>query len=225
MPNKEIKTETFTNRAYACGYYKEGNNYAKYIRLLFKDVIKNYQDSSYSDISNNITDSFNRHYTSRIFDGPKRIYVKDKVDFNKFCINAITNFSNFIEHNNIQDIFLNYKYKKLVGMIGCIVNINNKNYTVDFSFYNKIITYYKLYYHKFNCHLYNEVHGFNHDTLIFVVPENLFYLIKYNKNNYTISNSYIEANRCFKAYNPGHQCASCDTKNCKPRLLNDLWRL
>jgi hypothetical protein len=221
MPNGEIKTETYSNRAFACGYYKEEYNYAKIIKLLFKRVIKDYKDSSNDDCTIDIRSTFDRLYLSSSFEGPRRVYVKDKLKFDTFCKDCANNLSKFISDNDISKLFSEYKYKKIVGRIDCVSTINRKDYTVDFSFYNKELTYHRLYYHKFNCYLYNKVNSINNDILIFIVPDNLYYLMKYDENTYTINDSYISS----QGYSPGMQCVTCKVKDCRPRLLNDPRRL
>ena len=226
-----MKVKTFARRVFSCGHYKEEDNYAKNVRLFFENTIKNYTKRCINDSTSDITSILDGFDLSRTFKGPKHIYLKDRGSFESYCRGTLSNLIDFAtEHGEYGEhssnlLETNYKYCKLSGSVGWEARINKDHYTVDLSFYNKEITYYNLYYHKFNCWLYNQTNSVEHDALIFVVPDGLYYLLKYNKNNYTISSDYIEANRTHSVYNPGYQCKTCKIKNCKPRLLPNLQRL
>jgi len=225
MPNKEINVNTYSRRMFSCGSYKEENSYAKNTRLFFENIIKNYKKYSNDASTDDIRTIFNRLYVPDTFKGPKHVYVKDRIEFGIYCKKIAINLEIFRLKYGLDNLLTKYNYRKLVGRICNEVIIDRDTFIIDLSFYNKEITYYNLYYHKFNCWLYNQTNCISNDALIFVVPDNLYYLIKYNKNNYTINSNYIEAYRAHCAHNPGYQCKTCKVKNCKPRLLNNLKRL
>ena len=69
------------------------------------------------------------------------------------------------------------------------------------------------------------VNGLSNDMLVFVIPTNNYYLIKYNDSDYTIEHGFLSQNINKKAHRPGHQCLTCLVKHCKPRLISNLERL
>jgi hypothetical protein len=218
LPYNKITCKTFCNRAFSCSFYSEENNYAKIINAFFIKVIKKYKDSCNNNSTNDFYSFFVNEFKRQRFHGLKYIYNADKIQFTTLCYTCASHFNNFIKKYHVTNLLDTYVYSQITGIIGGTVTID-KEYIVDFSFYDSIDTYYRLYYNRFNAFLYNKVKNTKKDLLIFLIRENNFYLIKYNELDYTIRKGFIGCSRKRKAHVPSLMCMTCKIKNCKPRFL------
>ena len=218
MPNNQIKTSTFCQRKFGCYFFKENINYVKRSELLNKKIIVQYQQYSetgelfsFSNAIVKLINNWSRHDQSIIDDG---------VD--EWNVNCATNLSQFFKNHKVENLLDKYVWRaRLYGDIVGQANINNKVYNIDFSYHNSYNTFYEGYYYAFNFYLYNQVKDLNHDGLVYIIPENKFYHIKYDPNAYTISRGLLSINIKSKMLRPGHHCLRCSVKGCKPRLIND----
>ncbi|MCP3686300.1 MAG: hypothetical protein GY861_26960 [bacterium] len=225
MPHNSIKCDTFSNRAFGCPHYAEEDNYAKVVNALFKKVINHYKDDRDDTDTADIANSYQHEYKRKSFTGLSYLYTKDRSRFETYCNGCVENLGAFLSTYNVSNILDSYRYNRVVGQVGCLSEINNKKYVTQFVFRTTEDTFDRLFYYRFNSYMYNKCNGLAHDALIFVVPENSHYLIKYNENDYTIRHGFIGSNIKKNAHNPGHLCLTCKVKHCAPRLITNLGRL
>jgi hypothetical protein len=82
----------------------------------------------------------------------------------------------------------------------------------------------RLDFFELNNYIYNTTKKKSNDLLVVCVPENNFFLIKYEKDNYTIKRGFITSVSKFKFKRSGEHCLSCKN-TCKPLIINGLDRL
>ncbi len=225
MAHNKIKCKTFSMRAFSCSYYSQEDNYAKIIRLLFEKVISTYKTDGIIDSTSNFVDSFYNEYENKCFSGITYVYRNDREQFTTHCQTIARSLQTFIDTYKVDNIFDKYEYSRVTGSVGCTAEINSKLYTIDFSFRTLEDTFDWLFYHKFNTFLYNKSKDLTNDCLVLALSSDSQYLIKYNKNDYTIRYGYITSCINNKAYSPGRLCLTCKVKHCSPRLIPTLGRL
>jgi hypothetical protein len=217
---------TFTNRIFGCSYYKEENNYAKILRITLNKLVMEYKKHSDADLSSSFYNLFIQQYKNRPFSGQNLVYSKDKEQFESLCLDSAEALTAFFIKYRPTNLLEEYNWRaKIKGYIGCKIVINDVEYNVDFSMYGTKDAFYNLYYNRFNNWIYNEVTGCENDMLVFVVPANRYYLLKYDKKDYTIEHGFLSQNINKKTHRPGNQCLTCKVKFCKPRLISDLERI
>lgn len=224
MPYNQINTSTFCNRLFNCSYYKEENNYVKNIKVLFKKIIKQVKSDSESNLNRSIFNILTKFYKPRSFTGVNYIYASDRVELDKLYIKMADNLSTFFKKYKPTKLLDEYLYRgRLKGYIGCTIELRGKTYNLDFSPYNNDMTYYSLYFNKFNSFLYNTMKGTDNDLLVYVIQTDRYYIL--NNTTYTIGYGLLSTTVARRTYRPGYHCLTCNVKTCKPRLLQSLERL
>ncbi len=222
MPNNQIKCETYCNRAFGCSYYKRGNNYDKYIRNGLKSILTEYKSDRESGNNSSLFDILSRQYNPRYF--AKIVYKEDRKEIESTFVTCVKNLDSFLSKHKVSDISGTYLYRgKIRGAIGVRATIKDKEYNVDFSYSDTKETFYNLFYHSFNSHLYNVCNETSNDLLVYMLKTDTYYSIK-NKN-YTIRYGFLQGNISRRTYRPGHQCLACEVKDCMPRLITNIERI
>lgn len=218
MSESGLTCKSFYNRK-NCYYYKESKKYYIFqIEEVFKKIFKELNTSKISFITTAVNKFANRSYT-----GIKNVYLEDRSIFKKYCLDSmifIDKFFNLYTPDKIGDTY-NYKFK-IKGIMDAV--ILKKKWNVSFCFRNyddtnKILDFYSL-----NNYIYNQVNNISNDCLVVSVPDEVFYLIKYDSKDYTIKRGYLTSMNINKIKNRGYYCKFCKN-NCKPTIIKGLNRL
>lgn len=213
-----ITCETFCQRLLRCSYFKEKDNYVKGARLLFERFLKNYDGSS------SLSEQFAHEFNNRSYTGIRRIYTEDKTFFKEFCIRCAINFDILFSRYSITNIMEEYNWRwKIKGHISGILH-SKKDFNLYFSYKNVSFTKKSIDIASLNNYIYNEATGKSNDALIMSVPYNGFYLVPYNRSDYTIQRGFATFTKGNKLRRRGEHCKECKN-NCKPLYLNGIERL
>lgn len=217
-----LTCETYCNRAFGCSYYKKGNNYDKFIRNGLKRILAQYKTDSKncnnSSLFSILAGQHNPRYFTRI------VYKEDRKNVEDIFIQCIKNLDSFLEKYEVITLDSEYIYRSRVkGDIGAVIKIDGKIYNVDFSYRNSKDTFYNLFYHGFNSYLYNVINGTKNDLIVYMLRTNTCYTMKYK--DYTIKHGFLRGTINRKTYRPGHQCLTCNVRECTPRLVTSLERI
>lgn len=211
---------TFSNRIFGCSYYKEEDNYAKTLRLTLEKMVVEYKECGDSGLSHSFYNIFINNYQKR-----KSITADDREVYEDVCLDCASNLSTFFRTYNPTNLLDKYIYRhRINGYIGCRIQ-REQEFNVDFSMRYTHDAFYELYYNRFNNWLYNTVNGTSNDMIVFVIPSNKYYILRYNEDDYTILHGFLRKNMNQKVHRPGHQCITCKVKHCMPRLVNNIERL
>ncbi len=218
--------ETFTNRIFGCTFYKQENNYVKALQLSVKNLVMEYKKHGHDNNKLSFYNIFIQQYKNRSFAGKRLVYSQDKEEFEGLCLNAAEALTGFFIEYKPTHLLDEYVWRaKIKGYIGCRIIHNGREYNVDFTMDGLKDTFYHLYYHRFNNWIYNKINGLSNDMLVFNVPTNQYYMLKYKEEDYTIGRGFLTLNINKKAHRPGNQCLTCKIRDCKPRLISNLERL
>lgn len=220
-----VSCSTFADRLFGCSHYKEEDNYAKTIKLFIKKIIVEYKNSSNVGLADSFFSILVNEYKERSFAGTRLVYKEDREEFEDLCIKCAENLTLFFR-NPITNLLDEYTYRSRInGYIGGQVEHNGVKYNVDFSMSDSKDTFYRLYYHRFNNYLYNVTNNSEYDMLVFMIPNDNYYLLKCDSKDYTIQRGMLAQTINRRTHRPGHQCITCTVTGCKPRFINNLGRL
>lgn len=223
MPNIH-NIKTFTMRSLGCSNYLEDKNYAYLINSFFTQLLKIYSNNCKRNKPCNIYSIFSEQFAKRT-ELNRKVLIEDMDNIESICYRMLSTLQNFIDKYNVTNIFDKYSHSSLVGNIGGIATISDKQYTVDFSFYDPKRTFYDLYHYRYNLGLYNKTNKLNNDLLVYVVQTELPYMFNYDISHYTIKRGLIAGAMKSSNYRPGPDCITCSVKDCRARLITDLERL
>jgi len=220
-----VSSRTFSERVYNCSKFKEENNYAKIIKRITMEAFDQY----INDGKNSSDNSFFGFLCEKLVSNTaklSKVLKIDKEDVEDVLIKYAENISAF----NTRFTFINntttdyiYRYKINGSIIGQTI-INGVTYNIDISFSNATDTFYEMYYYKLNFYLYNETYNYSNDSIVYIASNDTMYIIKYDKDDYTINKGFLDYNIKSRAVRPGHQCIYCSVKNCKPLLISNIDR-
>lgn len=215
-----VKCETFGERLFRCYYYKEYTSYAKIANNLFTKLLREYS----RDTSVSFIELFSNLFSNRAYTGIYRIYREHRSEFKEFCAKIAANLDTFLNTYDVSCLMNEYNYQyKIKGYMGGA--IRDKNLNVWFSFKNFEETKKVLDFVCLNNYLYNTVHGTTRDCLAMSTPDNVFYLVNYNDEDYTIRRGFLTSMKNNKLRNRGPHCMNCESNECKPTVINGLERL
>lgn len=213
-----ISCISFSQRLLRCSYFKEKDDYLKGARLLFERILKKY------DGSKSIVELFAEEFSNRAYTGVRRIYTTDREMFREFCVACAINLDLLFSSHSVTNIMDNFNWKwKIKGTVGCILNMKNK-FNVYFVFKNISSTKKEVDIYSLINYIYNEASGNNNDALVMSVYTNSFFLVPYDKTDYTIQRGFATFTKRNKLRKRGDHCGQCK-ESCKPEFFSNLDRL
>lgn len=214
-----VSCRTFYNRLYKCWYYREKESYLKNVKLLFRRILIKFKTRPESIIS-----IFAKEISSCKFTGTRKIQIEDRTEFKDFCSRCAINLSNLFDSFRIDNILDNYLYRwKIKGYISGILH-EDKDYNLHLSYENAALVQKELNFFSINNHIYNITHELGNDAIVMSVPHNVYFLIPYNKIDYTIRRGLLTITKANKLRLRGEHCLQC-SQSCNPTWINGLDRL
>jgi hypothetical protein len=199
-----------------CYYYSEANTYIKNISLLFNKILKKAKQQ-------NIIPVFSEEYSKRAYVGRNSLHAEDRELFKVVCLRAAMNLDLLLGTFKVIKFMDHYIHKwKIKGYIHATVLYKKTTYNLSLSYktsFEDDIEFFGI-----NNFLYNKTKGVNHDLIVMDVPQDLFYVIPYNAEDYTIQRGFLTFNKGNKLRLRGKYCSSCANK-CKSSFYNGLDRL
>lgn len=199
-----------------CYYYSENDGYIKNINLLFNRIFKKAKQQS-------IIPPFSEEYSKRAYVGRNRLNREDKEVFKVVCLRAAMNLDAFVGKFKILEFMDTYLHKwKIKGFVHARVKVGEKIYNLSISY--KSLFQEDLDFFGLNNYFYNQTKGTDNDLIVMDAPQDLFYMIPYNTDDYTTQRGFLTFNKGNKLRLRGSYCASCKNK-CKSSFYNGLDRL
>jgi hypothetical protein len=213
-----ITSSTFHTRYSKCYYYKEKNNYIKYIDIFFNKILKKYACSS--DL---FLDLFSSNFNSMVRTGDKFVYKADREAYKTTCIKCAINMDIFLCNHKVTHILEEVKYK---DKIKCCVGGVIKDKLTNVHFCHRPIKEMEkdLDFYLLNNYIYNTINYFKNDCLVFNTQDNMFILVRYGEVDYTIRRGFLKSIINSKNKIQGEYCKTCQ-ESCKPLFINGLDRL
>lgn len=212
-----IISRTFCNRRTGCYYYKEKDNYIKYIDILFSKLLKTYT------LEISFLDYFSKKFSSTSYTGIRFVLSKDRKLYKEVCLKCALNINQFLLTNKLTNIGDIVTYK---GKIKCFIGgiLENKPVNIHFCYRNLNDMQKDLDFYLLNNYIYNTVKGLQNNCLIFNVQSGIYVSVKYEDYNYTMKRGFLKSIINSNIRKQGEYCLSCKN-TCKPMFINGLDRL
>lgn len=201
-----------------CSFFKESETYTTRITKVFEKCL--------SAKSKSILSEFITKFNKNLKLNNKYISTKDKDTIKSVWLQCAINIDNLTTKVNIIKWVSKYCYKfKIKGFIHGVISYNNTNYNLSLSFSDLELLNDNLKFYAINNMFYNKANGINNSLLVMSVPHNVFYMIPYKSEDYTIHRGFATLSKNSKLRLRGKHCKLCSINNCKPLFLNGLQRL